>query len=176
MSSIIPHINYAMDKSIAKQRSPQSRLINGIYEKNLDQVKQAISDGANIEEEKELKGIPGLEKVTVEITPLSIAVMEGARNIVEFLLSKGANVNFQEDFLSFTPLMIATSSGRLDLAKLLLMAGANPALKNARGETAFELGQQQLDKIFNQTYRSTKIKAEPKKFESPDDKHYEFAD
>jgi hypothetical protein len=68
-------------------------------------------------------------------TPLMYAAYEGRADMVELLLSKGAEVNALSPNLS-TPLMLAARNGRMEAVRLLLKAGAETELKNDQGYTA----------------------------------------
>ena len=57
--------------------------------------------------------------------PLSYAVLGNHIEVVEYLLSKGAEVNGQ----GMTPLMIAGSWGHVELIELLVARGAKPDLQ-----------------------------------------------
>jgi ankyrin repeat protein len=57
-------------------------------------------------------------------TPLYVAVQYGKRNIVNYLLKNGANVNGQNRD-GQTPLFIAAQTGNYDMSLLLINAGAN---------------------------------------------------
>lgn len=62
-------------------------------------------------------------------TMLHEASFQGYTNIVQLLLSRGANPNIQ-DLDETTPLHIACENGYIDIIKLLLQAGANPNTLN----------------------------------------------
>lgn len=71
-------------------------------------------------------------------TPLQIASLEGFEDIVEFLLSKGADVNVR-NVDKDTPLIDAVENGHVEVIKLLLKYGANPRMGNAKGDEPYEL-------------------------------------
>lgn len=58
------------------------------------------------------------------MTPLTIASMDGKEDIVEMLLSEGADVNARNDE-NKTPLILALQNIRLKIAKSLISAGAD---------------------------------------------------
>ena len=57
-------------------------------------------------------------------TPLHSAVARGHKDVAEFLLANGANVN-SRDILGCTPLYWAANQGHKDVAELLLAKGAD---------------------------------------------------
>lgn len=71
------------------------------------------------------------------LTPLHVAVMEDRKDIVAFLLAKGAPVNELQQQNNFTPLHFAALKNRLEVAELLLSKGAFINAKaNWLGETS----------------------------------------
>lgn len=52
-------------------------------------------------------------------TPLNLAIMEGNKNIVEFLLANGADVHARHSGNNWTPLQIAEAFGYEQIAELL---------------------------------------------------------
>lgn len=77
-------------------------------------------------------------------TPLTLAALNARIEIVRWLLSEGAKVNFQTKN-GYTPLMFAVTSrseNKKDVEetiKVLLAAGADKSLRNSRGESAMDL-------------------------------------
>lgn len=67
-------------------------------------------------------------------TPLHFAVAAEHIKIIEFLLSQGAKINTESDFLR-TPLHYAAMAGNLGIVKLLCEAQANIFALDARGST-----------------------------------------
>ncbi len=70
--------------------------------------------------------------------PLHLAAKGGHRNVVEFLISKGAKIDISNDWGDY-PIHIAASNGHVDVIKILLDAGAKPDQKSndrysSRGE------------------------------------------
>lgn len=79
---------------------------------DLNKVKSLVEGGADI------------NKVNARGSTLSVAATFGNYEIVDYLISHGANVNPKEN-LGDTPLMHAASGGNLDMVKLLVEKGAN---------------------------------------------------
>lgn len=77
-------------------------------------------------------------------TPLHLCCAQGRLYAVTCLLHKGANPNPQTlDTLS-TPLHLAVQHDHEDISRLLLAFGADPSIRNAAGETVFDLGLAEL--------------------------------
>ena len=86
-------------------------------------VKWAVEQGLDVKDKKE----------TILIAP----AMNGALDIVQFLLTKGADANLPDE-IGYTPLMhaVLTESSSLALVKLLLEHGADAKVKAKDGLTA----------------------------------------
>ena len=69
-------------------------------------------------------------------TVLMMASEEGLSDVVEFLLSKGADANVKDD-LNGTALMYAAVSGHAQIVGLLLSHGADPNVQRM-GKTALD--------------------------------------
>ena len=67
-------------------------------------------------------------------TPLHMAAVAGSKEIVEFLIAKGANVNARSD-LGVTPLHSATYKWSKQVAEVLLVKGADANAKSKDGYT-----------------------------------------
>jgi len=78
--------------------------------------------------------IPKEERPTIR-TPLAAAWFHHRQDMMELLVEKGANVNFQS-FDGHTLLMWAATGGAYDLVQFLLAHGADPSIKNDAGVTA----------------------------------------
>jgi ankyrin repeat protein len=73
---------------------------------------------------------------------LSKAAASGRRDIVEFLIDKGADVNelfVDEGDYQATPLILASAAGHLEVVQLLLLKGADPLIKDSDDKTAVDL-------------------------------------
>jgi ankyrin repeat protein len=67
--------------------------------------------------------------------PLHIAVLKGQLEIAKLLLSKGAEINKNNDGDEATPLHIAAQHNKIDIVNLLLANGADVHAKAAKGYT-----------------------------------------
>ena len=65
-------------------------------------------------------------------TPLMQAVKSGDVEIVEFLISQGAKVNYKNPFNKRTALGIASSIGQIEIAKILIKHGASIQSQNIK--------------------------------------------
>jgi ankyrin repeat protein len=68
-------------------------------------------------------------------TPLHLAVQNGSQEIINFLISQGADIN-AKDSEGNTPLITALALRKADTAKFLLAKGADVRIKNAEDEPA----------------------------------------
>jgi ankyrin repeat protein len=88
---------------------------------NIEAVKQAIADGADVNA-KDFAGA----------TPLHRAAQEGHNEIAELLIAKGADVNAKRSDGGWTPLHFVATK---EIAELLIAAGADVNAKDDRGDT-----------------------------------------
>jgi ankyrin repeat protein len=82
---------------------------------NLNAIKKYIEKGGDVNKRHKNNGR----------TILSYAVTSGNKELVEYLITEGANVNAGEDEWD-TPLHYAARENDLEIVKLLLSSGANP--------------------------------------------------
>jgi ankyrin repeat protein len=75
------------------------------------------------------------DESTDGVTPLHKAAAQGNKDVVELLLSHGADVNAKDNKLGYTPLHWAVRADNKDVAELLLSHGADVNAKNKHGET-----------------------------------------
>mgnify|MGYP003951823261 CR=1 FL=1 len=103
---------------------------NAIEVGNIEAVKQYLANGVDVNARDEN-----------DSTPLHIAVWEGHKEIVELLISTGADVNanfsprHQFNFRHSTALHSAAFKGHKEIAKLLIAAGADVNAKKQGGIT-----------------------------------------
>ncbi len=95
---------------------------------NIESVKQAIADGADVNAKGGMTGG----------TPLHYAAMFGRKEIAELLIAKGADVNAKDE-AGRTPLYEAAWQGRGEIAELLIAKGANVNAKNEDGKTPLDV-------------------------------------
>jgi len=102
--------------------SPLYRLYHAAAFGDVDKVRKALEDGADV------NGI--VTRRGVSYTPLIRAARAGRDAVITILLQAGADPNLagRESILSFstTPLIMAAKHGREEAVKLLLQAGADP--------------------------------------------------
>ena len=91
---------------------------------NLDYIKKIISENPDRINEKDKDGNSFLH----------LAVRAGNADTVEFLVSKGADVNIK-DIYGQTPLQIAPHSGNAEVVIQLVSKGAEINIKNSIGRT-----------------------------------------
>lgn len=104
------------------QLTPQEKLYDAIERNDLDKAKEAINEGANVN-----------DRTTGEYTPLYKAVYEQNLDMVNFLLSqKNIDVDILQDARSRlgraypTPLEYASRIGNTEIVNTLLRNGARP--------------------------------------------------
>jgi ankyrin repeat protein len=65
------------------------------------------------------------------------------KDVVEFLIEKGADVNIQtQSGRVLTPLLLASYGGNKEIVELLLANGAEINVKNDAGDTALDIAKQ----------------------------------
>src|SRR5215510_2674574 len=99
----------------------QEKLINGALDGNLNQIREALRDGAHVEGTAYSK-FPALHS----------AALQGHADAVALLLDNGANVNRVVDFEN-SALNMAASGGRADVVRVLLDRGVDVCYKSAGG-------------------------------------------
>ncbi|XP_045487875.1 palmitoyltransferase Hip14 [Pieris rapae] len=96
-----------------------------------NRVKELVEAGWDVNQ-------PDYETVTL----LHWAAINNRREIIEYLLSKGAKVDAIGGELQSTPLQWATRQGHLEATVLLVRAGADPTLRDAEGCGSLHLAAQ----------------------------------
>ena len=106
-------------------RSP-AKLIAAAKSGDLEAVKKQIKKGTAV------------DATTDEIdayTALGWAAYYGHRDVVEFLIEKGAKIDVQ-NHSGYTPLMAAAQTSHNKIVRVLLDKGANPNVATTNGDTA----------------------------------------
>ena len=100
-----------------------------VYDNDFDKFKQMVDslDDINIQNK-------------YGWTLLHIAIRRDRRDMVDYLLKKGADIN-KVDGVGWTPLMEAIMDDMPELVKTLVNAGADKTIANQRGATAPMLAQ-----------------------------------
>ena len=75
----------------------------------------------------------------LENSLLMLSVIYNCKEILEFLIERGANVNTQNIYLN-TPLHYASSNKNYKIIDILIKNGANEKIKNRFGQSYFECG------------------------------------
>jgi len=75
-------------------------------------------------------------KTYIGFTALMYAVLNGNTQMVDLLISKGANVNDQEFIAGLTSLIIAIANKNTELTDILLANGADVKIKDKSGQNA----------------------------------------
>lgn len=88
------------------------------------------------------------------ITALHQACIDGSMEMVEFLLSRGANVN-QVDSEGWTPLHVAASCGNLEITEFLLRHGASLCLVNCDGDVPMDIAEDEATETLLQEHTLT---------------------
>ncbi|HEX5000111.1 MAG TPA: ankyrin repeat domain-containing protein, partial [Terriglobia bacterium] len=114
-------------------------LINASGNRNLEAVKLLLAKGANVNAVSKTQNLPRIQTGIVEFggwTPLLMAAPFGPPDILETLISAGANVSVQ-DYRGFTPLMLAAANDHAnpEIVRLLLKHNADREPKTRAGET-----------------------------------------
>ncbi|KTF78963.1 hypothetical protein cypCar_00032387 [Cyprinus carpio] len=90
------------------------------------------------------------------ITALHQACIDGSMEMVEFLLSRGANVN-QVDSEGWTPLHVAASCGNLEITEFLLRHGASLCLVNCDGDVPVDIAEDEATETLLQEHTLTQV-------------------
>lgn len=113
-----------------EEQSAGTKFAVAIEDGNLDAIKALIETDGNAVDTP-------IDYDEHHITPLIKAAWDGELPIVEYLISKGANVNAQANDTKETALLNAVTREHTDVVKALIAAKANVALRNAYDFNAF---------------------------------------
>lgn len=109
-----------------------------------DQIEQfawAVKTGdlKNVKDAIEKQGLSAnyVEATVNKRTPLHWAADYGQVEVIEYLLSKGANIEAKDNF-GITPLLAAVYEGHANAVKVLLQRGARRDVKGPDGMTPLE--------------------------------------
>jgi Ankyrin repeats (3 copies) len=122
----------------------QEKLINGALDGNLNQIREALREGAHVEGTAYNK-FPALHS----------AAMKGRADAVTLLLNNGANVNRVVDFEN-SVLNMAASEGHTDVVRVLLDRGADVCYKSASG-TAGDIARARGHKELTELLRAAEM-------------------
>jgi hypothetical protein len=75
--------------------------------------------------------------------PLHLAAGGGHRDVVEFLVSQGANINETDSSLGWSPVHYAASSGHAEMVALLIQMGAKFDISDGRGDCPIHIAASQ---------------------------------
>lgn len=103
----------------------QPYIITAADNNNEELVHLLVKYGANVNDEDSSLGD----------SPLIHAVRNQNKNLAKWLLSKGAKINFTNEY-DQTSLMVAADTGNIEMVKFLLQQGANARLSDNNGNTA----------------------------------------
>ncbi|MBN2181047.1 MAG: ankyrin repeat domain-containing protein [Sedimentisphaerales bacterium] len=121
-------VSAAIGELLVAKGAEVSSLYTAAYMGDLDKVKAFIDQGADI---KQKKGM-------IEGTALHAAAAGGHKEVVEFLISRGADANIT-NIAGKTALHIAAGAGHLEIVQILLKSGSDVNTKDRMGNTALDL-------------------------------------
>lgn len=96
---------------------------------------------AAVQEFVEKKGTNVNEQISGR-SPLHYAADYGHKKVLEYLLSKGANINAQDKF-GITPLLSAIFEGHTECVKILINKGADKSGKSPDGASYIDCAEKQ---------------------------------
>jgi hypothetical protein len=128
--SVAAQIASLTDAHADGARRGTEEIFHAIFRGDLEQVRGLIEVNADLVHSKDADGESALHH----------AVEEGHKDVVEFLLAKGADVNAKANN-GTTPLHVAAVGGNKEVAELLLANRAEVNTKNDKGETPLQLAE-----------------------------------
>jgi ankyrin repeat protein len=111
-----------------RDRGGDTNFAIAIRDKKADLVKKMLTCGADVN-----------LKTTEGWYPLHTAAYYGPPEMIDLLVSKGANVNAPGDYDGWTPLHMASQQDDPAVVKALLKDGADKTIKSSGGKTAAEM-------------------------------------
>ncbi len=107
-------------------KNPTNKLIESIYCGQVRKIKQAISEGANVNHHDE-----------DGFTPIMCAILEDKPipDVIKLLVENGGNVYLNDNREKWTALHFAARAGHVEIAKILLDAGALIDARDIFGNT-----------------------------------------
>lgn len=112
---------------------PQQKLLDAAFSGKLTSVKRALKEGASLRRGDK----HGLDALYYAVSGLGLETPAKRKQLIEFLIAQGANIEKRYTYLSgFTPLICAASGGHELAAEILLDAGAQIDAADDHGYTA----------------------------------------
>ena len=108
----------------ASKSEPNYSLLSATFDGNIEAVKHWLTEGANVNvKDTDYRGE----------TPLQYATQEGHKEVAEFLISNGADVNAKVFGNGETPLQYAAQGGHKEIAEQLIANGADVNAMSVHG-------------------------------------------
>ncbi len=141
------HFSPVFKGLVKKAMSGESELHTAALLGEIDEVKQLLANGADIN-----------HKNSSGSTPLCMAVPPGNKEVAEFLIANGADLNVKDN-KGYTPLHLAVMGPHPEMVKLLLSNGADVNSKNKDGETPLMYAQKLLEQKIGKVVVGRRLKA-----------------
>jgi len=123
-------IAFVVLASIAAFATPNEDLLRAVRVGSFRGVSEALKEGANVNHR---------DPDNYDATVLIIAAHRGLAEVVELLISKGADVNATDKTYGITALSLAVKNQDLQVVRLLTAKGANVNQGNKEGVTPLYL-------------------------------------